>query len=60
MLQKALHLAAGTVTLRVESPYPERFINLCSANGIRFWELKWLSEQEIRIGGWITDVSFPG
>ncbi|MBR4870445.1 MAG: sporulation protein YqfD [Oscillospiraceae bacterium] len=45
MLQKALHLAEGTVTLRVESPYPERFINLCSANGIRFWDLKWISEQ---------------
>ena len=49
MLQKALHLAAGTVTLRVESPYPERFINLCSANGIRFWDLKWLSEQEFSL-----------
>lgn len=46
MLQKTLHLAVGTVTVRVESPYPERFLNLCSANGIRFWDLKWISAQE--------------
>ena len=49
MLQKTLHFAVGTVTVRVRSPYPERFLNLCSAHGIRFWDLKWVSEQEFTL-----------
>ena len=49
MLQKMLHLTVGTVSVRVESPYPERFLNLCSANGLRFWDLKWISKQEFTL-----------
>ena len=31
----------GQVRLRVECPYPERVLNLCSARNLAFWDLQW-------------------
>lgn len=31
----------GTVNVRAESAWPERILNICSAGGIRFWNVKW-------------------
>ncbi|MDL2273783.1 sporulation protein YqfD [Oscillospiraceae bacterium OttesenSCG-928-G22] len=30
----------GYVILKVQSPYPERFLNICSRNNVAFWKLK--------------------
>ena len=37
MKQRILSLARGIVRVEVECKYPERFINLCAANGLEFW-----------------------
>ena len=43
MLQTAVNFCRGHVTLRVESAFPERVLNLCSARRIPFWDLRWES-----------------
>lgn len=30
--------------MRIESPYPERVLNLCGVHGITFWDLQWQDE----------------
>ncbi len=42
MYRRAVNYLQGNVSLRVESPFPERVINLCAAHEIPFWDLKWL------------------
>jgi len=44
MLRRAVNYVGGYVTLRVESGFPERVLNLCAARGIAFWDLNWESE----------------
>lgn len=44
MYRKTVNYLRGSVRLRVESPYPERVINLCAAHGVPFWDLQWESE----------------
>ena len=44
MLLRAVNFCRGHVTLRVESGFPERVLNLCAARGIGFWDLRWESE----------------
>ncbi len=44
MLYHAINLITGQVTLRVESGFPERVLNLCAARQIPFWDLQWESE----------------
>ncbi len=43
MLQQAVNFCRGHVTLRVESAFPERVLNLCAARQIPFWDLRWES-----------------
>ena len=43
MLQRTVNFWKGEVTLRVESGFPERVVNLCAARGIPFWDLRWES-----------------
>lgn len=43
MLKHIINLAAGEVTGRVESGFPERVLNLCAEYGIVFWDLSWES-----------------
>ena len=43
MLQRAVNFCLGEVTVQVESAFPERVLNLCSAHGIPFWDLTWRS-----------------
>lgn len=31
----------GQVTVGVESPYPERILNLCSVHNLAFWDVEW-------------------
>ena len=44
MLRQAVNYMRGHVTLRVESGFPERVLNLCAARQIPFWDLRWESE----------------
>ena len=44
MMRRFVSRLRGEVTVRVESPFPERVINLCSARNIAFWDLTWESE----------------
>lgn len=47
MLKKAIRSLRGSVRVRARSVYPERVLNLCSARGIDFWDLTWLSTTEL-------------
>ncbi len=35
----------GQVRLQVESPFPERILNLCGAHDLSFWDLEWKSPE---------------
>ena len=39
MLRKSYNYIRGTVRIHVTGSYPERLLNLCSRNGIAFWNL---------------------
>lgn len=45
MYKKVANFLRGSVTLWVQSPYPERVVNLCAVHGIPFWSLQWLDER---------------
>jgi len=45
ILEKILNSLRGEVRIRVESPFPERVLNLCGAQGLSFWDLRWESAQ---------------
>ena len=47
MLKRAVKLLRGSVRVRAQCAYPERVLNLCSARGIEFWEVRWLSALEL-------------
>ena len=44
MLTAAIRRLQGQLRIRVESAFPERVLNLCSARGLAFWDLEWESE----------------
>ena len=44
MLKKAGKLLRGSVCVRAKSAYPERMLNLCSARGIEFWDVRWIDD----------------
>ena len=44
MLKKAVKLLRGSVCVRAMSAYPERMLNLCSARGIEFWDVRWIDD----------------
>lgn len=43
MVLDVVNLLSGTVEITVESGFPERVLNLCSAHEIAFWDIKWKS-----------------
>jgi len=45
MYQKAANFLRGSVLLEIQSPYPERIVNLCAVHGIPFWSLHWLDQE---------------
>ncbi len=47
MYKNITNFLQGTVCAHVESPYPERVMNFCSARGIPFWDLAWGSATEL-------------
>lgn len=44
MLKKAVKPLRGSVCVRAKSAYPERMLNLCSARGIEFWDVRWIDD----------------
>ncbi len=44
MLKKAVKLLRGSVCVRAKNAYPERMLNLCSARGIEFWDVRWIDD----------------
>ena len=44
MLRKIVNRLQGQVRVRVETPFPERVVNLCSARNLAFWDMSWESE----------------
>ena len=43
MVQHLFNQLRGQVHLQVESPFPERILNLCSTHGLAFWGVTWES-----------------
>ncbi len=41
MYRRIVNFLRGNVRLQVESPCPERVVNLCAAHEIPFWDLQW-------------------
>lgn len=41
MVLDLVNLLSGTVAVTVESGFPERVLNLCSAHNIAFWDMAW-------------------
>lgn len=48
-MQKATNYIRGSVRLEATGPYPERFFNICSARGIRFWKVERVDETTVRL-----------
>ena len=39
----------GNLRLEAAGPFPERFLNICAANGVTFWGVEWLDEHTLRL-----------
>lgn len=48
-MQKAVNYIRGSVRLEVTGPYPERFLNICSARSVRFWKVERVDETTVRL-----------
>lgn len=48
-MQKAVNALRGSVRVEVEGPFPERFINLCAASEVEFWDLRRVSETVMHV-----------
>lgn len=48
-MQFLINLLRGEVWLEVEGAFPERFLNICAANNIPFWDLVWKSETCLQV-----------
>ena len=57
MLKKAANLLRGSVRVRVESAWPERILNLCSARRIELREPRWHSATELSFS--VSRRDFP-
>lgn len=48
-MKKATNYLRGALRLEAVGPYPERFINICSANGIPFWGVERVDDTTLRL-----------
>ena len=49
MYRKAVNYLRGSVTVRVESDFPERVVNLLAVHDIPFWGLCWVGEDAFTV-----------
>ena len=40
MLNQIVNRLQGQVRIRVETPFPERVLNLCGARNLAFWDME--------------------
>ena len=48
-MKRLMNMLFGTAVVVVSGPFPERVINLCAQERIRFWALEWLDEHTVRL-----------
>ncbi len=48
-MKKAVNYLTGQCPGPVESPYPERLVNICAKNEIEFWDLERFSPTTVHI-----------
>ncbi len=48
-MQNAANFIRGSVRLEAVGPYPERFFNILSARGIRFWQVERVDATTVRL-----------
>ncbi len=48
-MQNAANFIRGSVRLEAVGPYPERFLNILSARGIRFWQVERVDATTVRL-----------
>ena len=48
-MQAIINFFRGNLRLEVAGPFPERFLNICAANGVGFWEVEWLDAHTLRL-----------
>ena len=44
MYRTLVNFLRGQIEVEIESPCPERILNLCGVHAIPFWRLRWHSE----------------
>lgn len=49
MYRTLFNFLRGHVSVRVESPCPERVLNLCGVHEIPFWDVQWLDETTLTL-----------
>lgn len=49
MMKRAANFIRGSVRLEVEGRFPERFLNICGANGVGFWAVSAAGEGRLRL-----------
>lgn len=48
-MKRVLNYFRGSVRVTVDSPYPERLVNICAQNDIEFWDLTRISPTTVHI-----------
>ncbi|MGM9537065.1 MAG: sporulation protein YqfD [Candidatus Onthomonas sp.] len=48
-MQQLVNFLRGTVTLRVQGPFLERYFNICAAAGLGFWKSRQISPEELEV-----------
>jgi len=49
VMERLVNLLRGSVRVKIEGARGERFLNVCSREGIEFWQLERVSEAELRV-----------
>ena len=48
-MQKIVNFIRGTVRLELKGAFPERFLNICAAENLPFWQVEQPDEHTLRI-----------
>lgn len=57
MFRRTVNFLRGSARLRVNGPFPERFLNLCAQNGLPFWDVKWEDTHTLTLS--VTRLGLP-
>ncbi|MCD8341803.1 MAG: sporulation protein YqfD [Clostridiales bacterium] len=59
-MQKWVNFLRGSARLEISGPFPERFLNLCSVEGLGFWKVEVCSQTALRLTVALWDVRRAG